>query len=129
MLRSSTPDRRSAGPAPDRPAISQGKSQYNALILSAHRRFSKGFDFLGSYTLSRALSNIGNGVTAAGDISTDAGQAAALPERADLGHQFDDDDQTCPLLDVPRLPATVRVNVSSAAIIDRSIGVPRRRSP
>jgi hypothetical protein len=43
----------------DRPALSVGKSQYNALILGAHRRLSKGVDFTASYTLSRALSNIG----------------------------------------------------------------------
>ena len=44
----------------NRPAISQGKSEYNALILSVRRRFSKGFDLSASYTLSQALSNIGN---------------------------------------------------------------------
>jgi hypothetical protein len=43
----------------DRPVLSRGKSQYNALILSAHRRMSHGVDFTASYTLSRALSTIG----------------------------------------------------------------------
>jgi hypothetical protein len=42
-----------------RPAISRGKSQYDALILSVRRRMHKGFDFTGSYTLGKALSNIG----------------------------------------------------------------------
>jgi len=42
-----------------RPAISRGISQYDALILSARRRLSKGVDFNASYTLSRARSNIG----------------------------------------------------------------------
>jgi carboxypeptidase family protein/TonB-dependent receptor-like protein len=42
-----------------RPAISRGKSQYDALIISARRRLSKGVDFNASYTLSKALSNIG----------------------------------------------------------------------
>jgi hypothetical protein len=44
----------------NRPTLSRGKSQYNALILSAHRRMSNGMDFTASYTLSRALSTIGN---------------------------------------------------------------------
>jgi hypothetical protein len=44
----------------DRPALSRGKSKYNALIFSGRRRFSKGFDFAASYTLSQALSTIGN---------------------------------------------------------------------
>jgi len=44
----------------DRPALSRGESRYDALILSAHRRLSKGIDFTASYTLSRGLSNIGN---------------------------------------------------------------------
>jgi carboxypeptidase family protein/TonB-dependent receptor-like protein len=43
----------------DRPALSVGQSQYNALILSARRRLSRGVDFTASYTLSRALSTIG----------------------------------------------------------------------
>src|SRR5262249_28974796 len=46
----------------NRPALSNGKSQYNALILSLRRRLSRGVDVSASYTLSRALSNIGNGV-------------------------------------------------------------------
>jgi carboxypeptidase family protein/TonB-dependent receptor-like protein len=44
----------------NRPALSRGRSQYNALIVSAHRRLSKGVDFTAAYTLSRGLSNIGN---------------------------------------------------------------------
>jgi hypothetical protein len=44
----------------DRPALSRGRSQYNALIFSGRRRFTRGFDFAASYTLSRALSTIGN---------------------------------------------------------------------
>ena len=42
-----------------RPAISRGKSQYDALILSVRRRMYKGLDFTGAYTLGKALSNIG----------------------------------------------------------------------
>jgi hypothetical protein len=44
----------------NRPALSRGRSEYNALILTGRRRFSNGFDFLGSYTLSTAVSTIGN---------------------------------------------------------------------
>jgi hypothetical protein len=44
----------------DRPALSVGRSRYNALILSGRRRFANGFDFSSSYTLSSALSTIGN---------------------------------------------------------------------
>jgi hypothetical protein len=43
-----------------RPALSRGRSEYNALILSGRRRFSNGFDFLASYTLSKGVSTIGN---------------------------------------------------------------------
>ncbi len=44
----------------NRPALSRGKSEYNALILSVRRRMSRGIDFTTSYTLSRGLSTIGN---------------------------------------------------------------------
>ncbi len=44
-----------------RPATSFGsESTYNALILAARRRLSKGVDFTASYTLSKGTSNIGN---------------------------------------------------------------------
>jgi hypothetical protein len=44
----------------NRPALSRGRSRYNAVIFSARRRFSNGFDLLASYTLSSARSTIGN---------------------------------------------------------------------
>src|SRR5262245_2761509 len=46
----------------NRPAVSVGKSEYEALILGLHRRLSKGVEFVAGYTASRALSNIGVGV-------------------------------------------------------------------
>jgi outer membrane receptor protein involved in Fe transport len=46
----------------NRPALSVGKSEYEALILGLHRRLSKGVEFMAGYKLSRALSNIGVGV-------------------------------------------------------------------
>ncbi len=44
----------------NRPTISRGRSQYDALILSARRRMSSGIDFTVSYTLSEGKSTIGN---------------------------------------------------------------------
>jgi hypothetical protein len=44
----------------NRPALSRGKSEYNALIFSGRRRFAAGFDFSASYMLSKAVSVIGN---------------------------------------------------------------------
>jgi hypothetical protein len=46
--------------AANRPALSRGESEYNALIVSARRRLSKGVDYTASYTLSRGRSTIGN---------------------------------------------------------------------
>lgn len=45
-----------------RPAISQGSSEYTALILGAKRRLLNGIDFTASYTLADAKSNIGTAV-------------------------------------------------------------------
>jgi outer membrane receptor protein involved in Fe transport len=44
----------------NRPALSRGHSEYNALMFSGRRRFANGFDFAGSYMLSKAVSTIGN---------------------------------------------------------------------
>ena len=44
----------------NRPALSRGRSEYNALIVSGRRRFAKGFDFSASYLLSKGVSTIGN---------------------------------------------------------------------
>jgi hypothetical protein len=46
----------------NRPALSVGRSEYDALILGFHRRLSKGVEFVAGYKLARALSNIGVGV-------------------------------------------------------------------
>jgi Carboxypeptidase regulatory-like domain/TonB dependent receptor-like, beta-barrel len=46
----------------NRPAVSVGKAEYEALILGLHRRLSKGVEFMAGYTLSQARSNIGVGV-------------------------------------------------------------------
>ena len=43
----------------DRPALSNGQSTYNAMILAVRRRMSAGIDVSASYTLSNSISNIG----------------------------------------------------------------------
>jgi hypothetical protein len=46
----------------NRPAVSVGRAEYEALIVGLHRRLSKGVEFMAGYTLSQARSNIGVGV-------------------------------------------------------------------
>ena len=46
----------------NRPALSVGKSNYDAAIFAVRRRLSHGVDFTASYTLARAKSTIGVGV-------------------------------------------------------------------
>jgi carboxypeptidase family protein len=46
----------------NRPALSVGRSSYNALITSVRRRMSKGIEFTAAYTLARAKSTIGGAV-------------------------------------------------------------------
>ena len=46
----------------NRPALSNGKSTYDALITSVRRRMTKGVDFTASYTLANAKSTIGGAV-------------------------------------------------------------------
>src|SRR4051812_19557996 len=42
-----------------RPAVSRGKSRYDAMILSLRQRMTKGVDFTVAYTLANSKSNIG----------------------------------------------------------------------
>jgi TonB dependent receptor len=51
----------------NRPAVSRGRSEYNALILSTRKRLSHGFDFSASYTLQKGISTIGS---AADELNT-----------------------------------------------------------
>jgi Carboxypeptidase regulatory-like domain/TonB dependent receptor len=46
----------------NRPAVSVGKSEYDALIIGLRRRLNRGVDFTAGYTLSRSLSSIGTAV-------------------------------------------------------------------
>ncbi len=51
----------------NRPTVSRGESQYNALILSVRRRLSHGMDFTANYTLQKGVSTIGQ---AADELNT-----------------------------------------------------------
>jgi hypothetical protein len=51
----------------NRPAVSRGKSRYDAMILSVRRRLAKGIDFSTNYTLQRGISTIGS---AADELNT-----------------------------------------------------------
>src|SRR5205085_9826942 len=60
----------------NRPAVSRGRSEYNALIVSGRRRFSNGYHSLASYTLSKGVSTIGN---ASDELNTANVQDASNP--------------------------------------------------
>ncbi len=51
----------------NRPTVSRGESEYNALIMSVRRRLSHGVDFTAAYTLQKGISTIGN---AADELNT-----------------------------------------------------------
>ena len=51
----------------NRPAVSRGKSRYDAMILSVRRRLTNGIDFSANYTLQRGISTIGS---AADELNT-----------------------------------------------------------
>jgi outer membrane receptor protein involved in Fe transport len=71
----------------NRPTISRGRSQYDALIVSGRRRLSHGVDFGVSYTLSKGRSTIGQ---AADELNTNNIQ--------DPNNPFDDPRQFGPNL-------------------------------
>jgi hypothetical protein len=84
-----------------RPSISRGISQFDALILRARRRMSKGIDFNFSYTLSRGYSNIGD--------SADALDANLIQ---DAGNPFDD-----PKVFGPNRLTDARHRLSASAVL------------
>jgi hypothetical protein len=51
----------------NRPTVSRGKSEYNALIFSVRRRLARGWDFNANYTLQKGVSTIGQ---AADELNT-----------------------------------------------------------
>ena len=51
----------------NRPTVSRGESQYNAMIFSVRKRLSHGVDFSANYTLQKGISTIGN---AADELNT-----------------------------------------------------------
>jgi hypothetical protein len=73
----------------NRPTVSRGKSEYNAMILSVRKRMSHGFDFQANYTLQKGLSTVG---TAADALNTANIQ--------DPNNPFDDPRQFGPMSDV-----------------------------
>jgi outer membrane receptor protein involved in Fe transport len=85
----------------NRPGLSRGKSEYNALIVSTRRRFSNGFDLLASYTWSSAVSTIGN--------SSDELNTANVQ---DANHPFDN-----PVQMGPNVMTDARHRLSASAIV------------
>ncbi|HET6955868.1 MAG TPA: TonB-dependent receptor [Vicinamibacterales bacterium] len=73
----------------NRPTVSRGKSEYNAMVLSVRRRMSHGFDFQANYTLQKGVSTVG---TAADALNTANIQ--------DPNNPFDDPRQLGPMADV-----------------------------
>ena len=93
--------------AGNRPTVSRGHSEYNALILSGHRRLSKGLEFTASYTLSDGKSTIGN---ASDELNTANIQ--------DPNNPFDDPRQFG-----PNLTTDARHRFTASAIIQPGWGV------
>jgi Carboxypeptidase regulatory-like domain/TonB dependent receptor-like, beta-barrel len=85
-----------------RPSISRGISQYDALILSTRRRWSKGMDFNISYTLARSRSNIGD--------SSDALDTSLIQ---DALNPFDD-----PRVFAPNRLTDARHRVTASAVVE-----------
>ena len=91
----------------NRPALSRGRSQYNAVIVSGRRRFSNGFDIVASYTLSRALSTIGN---ASDELNT-------------ANIQNPDDPFDNPVQMGPNVTSDARHRVNVSAVVQLPYGV------
>jgi hypothetical protein len=90
-----------------RPAISRGRSEYNALILSGRRRLTNGIDFTASYTLSSGKSTIGD--------ATDELNTANIQ---DPNNPFDDPRQFG-----PNLTTDARHRFSVSAVIQAPWGI------
>ena len=84
----------------NRPTVSRGESEYNAMILSVRRRLSHGFDFSANYTLQKGVSTIG---TAADELNTANIQ--------DPNNPFDDPRQLGPISDTD---ARHLINISAS---------------
>jgi outer membrane receptor protein involved in Fe transport len=91
----------------NRPATSNGQSTYNALIIAARRRLTKGVDFTASYTLANAKSTIGSAV--------DQLNTANIQ---DPNNPFDDPRQNGPTTDTD-----ARHRVSISAIFELPAGI------
>jgi hypothetical protein len=93
----------------NRPALSRGKSEYNALIFSGRRRFANGFDFAASYMLSKAVSTIGN---ASDELNTANIQ--------DAGNPFDNSAQLGPNVTTD---ARHRINLSAVVQLPYAVQI------
>lgn len=87
-----------------RPAVSRGKSRYDALILALRRRMTRDVDFTVSYTLAKSTSNIGNAVDELNTVNIQ-----------DVGDPFD-----APVQMGPTTRTDARHRISASAVI----GVP-----
>jgi outer membrane receptor protein involved in Fe transport len=92
-----------------RAAISDGKSEYEGLILGVRRRLTNGVDFTGSYTLSSGTSTIG---TAGDELDTRYVQDATNP--------FDDPRMLGPNR---RTDARHRITASATLLLPASVRV------
>ena len=91
----------------NRPAVSRGRSQYDAMILSLRRRLTRGIDFSANYTLQRGISTIG---AAADELNTANIQDPKNP--------FDDPRQLG-----PNLTTDARHLISLSAVFEIKGGV------
>src|ERR1051325_7170992 len=98
----------------NRPTVSRGKSEYNAMILSVRRRLSNGIDFSASYTLQKGVSTIGS---AADELNTANIQ--------DPNNPFDDPRQLGPNLTTD---ARHLINLSATFEFKYGIRVADRKS-
>lgn len=89
-----------------RTAISKGSSRYDAVVAAVRRRFSRGLDFNGSYTLAQATSDVG---TAYDEIVQNLVQ--------DVTNPF------APVQDGPSSRTDARHRVTVSAIVDAPWGV------
>ncbi len=92
-----------------RPAVSRGRSEYNALIMSGRRRLTNGIDFTVSYTLSSGKSTIGN--------ATDELNTANIQ---DPNNPFDDPRQFA-----PNLTTDARHRLGFSAVFQAAARLPR----
>ena len=100
----------------NRPTVSRGESEYNALIFSLRRRLSHGVDFSVDYTLQKGVSTIG---TAADELNTANIQDPNNPFDDPRAARSEPDDRRPPLINVS---ATFQLRAASASRRSSSSG-------